>query len=43
MFLIPYAVLAVKSTKPDIGLITNPDIPFAAPSKNPPIPFFYAP
>ena len=37
------AVFDAASITPDIGLITRPPMPFAAPSKNPGSPFFYAP
>ena len=43
VFFMPSAVFDAASITPDIGLITRPPIPFAAPSKNPGSPFFYAP
>ena len=43
VFFIPSAVFDAASITPDIGLITRPPIPLAAPSKNPGSPFFYAP
>lgn len=39
----PSAVLEAASITPETGLMTNPPIPLAVPSKNPGKPFFSAP
>ncbi len=39
----PSAVLEAASITPEMGLMTNPPIPLAVPSKKPGSPFFSAP
>lgn len=43
VFLIPSAVLEIKSSVPETGFVIKPDTPFKVPVRNPPNPFFLAP
>lgn len=39
----PYAVFVAASIIPETGFVTSPVRPFKPPTKNPPIPLYWAP